>query len=489
MALYDIATSSVVLQSFGPASTSYASPADAYAAWAAVLGVSATTSVAGAPLGNDGFSLLDLGFSPLSGGSTKLAWSSEGALALYKTAPTDATLYTTSVAAPPSQLGLSKFVGTTSKPTLILAAKVYSQDSSCSLARWQLSGTTAIFYFEVADWNTGLEKVCTAVKLQPGLIEVVSYIDPAYSSGVAAHFQALQVNQSGSYGSFTGTSSDPWYTGGTAAVLAAGTPSRFLAAAGYALGFSTTQFGAAVVPGARVAAGIAPSVVFGAASASGGFKATSAAPSTAFGAAQRKTYAATGWAAVSFGLAGTKPSAAGFQATRFGAPLLSYRVDGAPTYFTAADGWQAAMFGAAAASGAITRVAAGFAGTAWGAPTTRLGLTAAGLQLGQWGLARAGNVGQAGGFRQTAFGAPFLAGQHQATGRVTTRWGAVRAGTNAAAAASLTPRTALGQPRAAQGTFRPAAGFALASFGGPTAHGVYRAYSIPPSTRLGDAHR
>lgn len=489
MALYDIATSTVVSQSFGPASTTYASPAEAYAAWAAALGVSSSASAAGAPLGNDGFSLLDLGFSPLSGGSSKVAWSSEGALALYKTAPADSSLYTTSVAAPPSQLGLSKFVGTASKPTLILASKVYSQDATCSVARWQLSGTTAIFYFEVADWGTGKERVRTAVRLQPGLMEVIADIDPAYSTGVTAHFQALQVNQSGSYSSFTGTSSDPWYTGGTATALAAGTPSRFVAAAGYALGFSTTAFGAASVPGARVAAGIASTVAFGVADARGAFQHTSAAPGTSFGLPVLLRYQPAGWQATTFGQAALRPAAAGWAPVRFGRPLLAFGVDGAPAWFVGADGWQATTFGEPSFSGAVTAQASGGSTTQEGLPLARVTLHASGLAAGAAGLPRAGNRGTAVGWRPTMFGQGYLSGQHLAAGFSPTRWGEPDTRTSAHAARGSAPVTWVGHPAARTGTFRLVPGWGGAALGSPAAACLYRAFHLPPATRFGIPQR
>lgn len=149
---------------------------ETYAAWAADLGVSPTTSLAGAPGAAGTATLIDLEFAPLVGGAeTRIVFGSQG-LAFYRAAIADTTMIDLGVLglpAPEAQNIMSRWYGTESSPTFILTASPDFSIMRAVGAKWQKLGDIAILYAEWTPDTPTVESVELALRIIPGMIEGV----------------------------------------------------------------------------------------------------------------------------------------------------------------------------------------------------------------------------------------------------------------------------------------------------------------------------
>ena len=135
MAVMTLANGATILYEASAATTT---PADAYAAWAAELGVSATATLQALNDDDKGFAI-DLASAFFAGGSTKALFSSEGAVGFYKATPaiTSSTEYRIS--------NISRMYGLNTRPTLLLSFHPQGDLKSFGVKLQRANGVTILF--------------------------------------------------------------------------------------------------------------------------------------------------------------------------------------------------------------------------------------------------------------------------------------------------------------------------------------------------------
>ena len=156
--------------------SSHSSALGAYATWAAELGVSDTTSLAGLYVGDDGSGGGSLNFSPtLEGVSTRFTNSSEGGFGFWCDNTNVGGNASGNISATSPQIGISRYyaLSTTGMPSVLIVPKAPSQDSRSVSAKWQQTDTEAIFYVHHSQYNTATEPIEMALRVKNGQINIV----------------------------------------------------------------------------------------------------------------------------------------------------------------------------------------------------------------------------------------------------------------------------------------------------------------------------
>lgn len=316
-------------------------PYTAYAAWAAELGVSASTSLYALD-DDDNAWPITLASAPILGGTTTTAgFGSEGGLGLYLTAP--ASTASTSM----TLTDVSRMYMTATRPGALF---VFHPDSDLRTegVRLQRSGSTTIIKGLVRTYNSSTYTARFAIRMNgPSLRFIFEPVDqPLY-------FGLFKASSDSSVFSYT---------------CSAGSLYEFVATVSnipIASGFSDTQFGDAELL-SRLALGTSETL-FGTPSTP--MLALSAAPTTVFGTAAQ-AHPAVGFVSTVISGPQITPSALGFKPTVFGTGSIPFSALGiAPsTAFGLAKqahpvtGFSGSVFG----SHEILPSALGFVGTAFG---------------------------------------------------------------------------------------------------------------------------
>lgn len=189
--LTDVATSAEVLMKFLQlGSTPHADPLAAYSTWATELGFGAGTSLA---FQDDDIELLNLGFAVLDGSTeTRILLSSEGGVGLYYAVPASVTrVGAVAISASAPQTSITRFYSTTSRPSVVVSAKIPTIDAGRWNAKWQASGNNALLYVRWASYtNQNTNPVEAAFRFSPGRVEVV-----VRSLAAGGKFQVFRFNQ------------------------------------------------------------------------------------------------------------------------------------------------------------------------------------------------------------------------------------------------------------------------------------------------------
>lgn len=120
------------------ASATTTTPADAYAAWAAELGVSATATLQELNEDDRGYAI-DLASAFFSGGSTKAMFSSESAVGFYNTTPANTGNTAYGIA------NISRMYGLGTRPTLLLSFHPQDDLKSFGVKLQRANGATILF--------------------------------------------------------------------------------------------------------------------------------------------------------------------------------------------------------------------------------------------------------------------------------------------------------------------------------------------------------
>lgn len=239
--ILDVATGLPVLPEFQKsASSPYASPLAAYAAWAAAAGLSATgTAIAQQ---DDGINVIDLLVGVLDGSSdSRVLVSSEGGIGLFRAAATNVSRTGNvgiTAASGSGQVSISRFYSTVSAPSLVLCAKVPGLDAAIYDAKYSTDGTVALFYAKWAGYGASTQTPTEAAfRLSAGRVEVVALA--ASGNTQDSYFQVFRIDQRTTMTTAAGG-------GALTALLTPGVVAHFVAfppQLQYASGGSTTATG------------------------------------------------------------------------------------------------------------------------------------------------------------------------------------------------------------------------------------------------------
>lgn len=152
---------------FYETSATTTTPADAYAAWAAELGVSSTATLQALDDDDAGFAI-DLASSLFAGGSTKALFSSEGAVGFYRATPvsTESSSYSIS--------NISRMYGLGTRPTLLLSFHPAGDLKSFGAKLQRANGVTILFAQHSTYNNTSTYRYNVAIRIGvAGGIELV----------------------------------------------------------------------------------------------------------------------------------------------------------------------------------------------------------------------------------------------------------------------------------------------------------------------------
>lgn len=187
MPLLDKYSGEPVLGDFAAVGSVPASALAAYDAWAAELGISNSTAIATI---DDGGLVLDLGFAPLKGGAeTRVVFSSEGALCLYRAAIPNTTIASRGAVSGTGLQTIARFYGAANPPACLLSVKYPSVDGGCRDAKWATSAAGAILYTRWPHYGGSNNNVHAAIRIKPngGGVSVVCHSE----SGAGAYFQVF----------------------------------------------------------------------------------------------------------------------------------------------------------------------------------------------------------------------------------------------------------------------------------------------------------